>query len=90
MVVDKPVEWRKFRHDILDEYIEDFSIKAHKLLDRILDLECINENSFIIDPGTVVLPQTVMILMGSKDYRPTKYQTQWAGEIAMLKKVMKK
>lgn len=90
MVVDKPVEWRKFRHDILDEYIEDFSIKAHKLLDRILDLECINENSFIIDPGTVVLPQTVMILMGSKDYRPTSKQTLWAGEIAMLKKVMKK
>ena len=66
-----------------------FSIKAHKLLDRILDLECINEDSFIIDPGTVVLPQTVMILMGSKDYRPTSKQTQWQGEIAMLKKVLK-
>lgn len=89
-MVDKPVEWRKFIHDILDEYIEDFYIKAHKLLDRILDLECINEDSFIIDHGTVALSQTVMILMGSKDYRPASKQIQWQGEIAMLKKVLKR
>ncbi len=90
MVVDKSAEWKEYRHKILDTYLEDFSINAHKLLDKILDLDCITDESFIVGPGTVGLPQTVMILMGSKDYKPTSKQKLWAGEIAMLKKVLKK
>lgn len=86
-MIEKSDEWKKQRHIELNECLKQFVLNAHKTMDRVIESEQINNDSFIAGDSTA-LAYTVMILMGSKDYRPTRNQVKWSGEIALLKKVI--
>lgn len=86
-MIEKSEEWKRQRHVELNECLKQFVYDAHKTMDRIIESDQINNDSFIADDSTA-LAYTVMILMGSKDYRPTRQQVKWNGEIALLKKVI--
>lgn len=89
-MINKSDEWKTERHRVLDEYLETFVINAHKMLNRIMDLDKVDNTWFIASDSSQVLPQTVINIMCSQcACKPNSKQKEWAGEVLMLKKVLK-
>lgn len=90
MVIERTPEWRKQRHDVLDEYIELFGANAHKYLDHIIDSRVIEDDWLLASESMHVLPQTVMNIVCAKcKWKPKDKQVIWKQEVAILKKVIK-
>ena len=90
MVIERTQEWRKQRHEILDEYLELFGANAHRALDSVIDSKVITDDWVIASDSIQVLPQTIMNLVCAKcTYKPKTKQKVWAGEVAILKKMIK-
>lgn len=89
-MIERTAEWRKTRHDALEEYLELFAANAHKYLDRIIDSKVIENDWLLASDSVQVLPQTTINLVCAKcKWKPKEKQTIWKEELAMLKKVLK-
>lgn len=90
LVVEKSVEWKKQRHAVLDEHLKTFCINAHKTMDRIFELDKVDNDWFIMNDSNQALPQTVMnIVCSTSTCKPKSNQKELKAEIAMLKEVLK-
>jgi len=88
--IQRTQEWRKQRHEILDEYLELFTANAHRTLDAVIDSKVIDDNWIVAGESVQVLPQTVMHIVCTKcTYKPKTKQREWASELGVLKKVIK-
>jgi hypothetical protein len=88
--INKSDEWKRQRHDVLDQYILDLRVKAHKIMDIIIELDSITNESFIAGDSLNVLPQTVINIVCSQcTCKPNSKQKFWKAEIEYLKKVLK-